>query len=200
MLMKKGGKLFAAFAAAFAFAAIAWLSCTKTTSGPSCKGVACMNGGYCHHDTVQKTYGCLCPRGFEGSNCSIASGAKYAGKWDITSIVVGTDSPAFKNYTQHYILYINQSPTPTTFLMNNWGNDQEFNNVICTIDSTNSYHFWIDTLSPFHLNFEHYKITSGDGMITKSDSLVGNMITRHLSATSNWINDTFNFYATKHGD
>jgi hypothetical protein len=200
VMKKKGGKLIAAILTSFCLITIAWLSCTKVKSDPyTCNYVTCDNGGYCHKDTVHRTVGCLCPVGYEGSKCEIVSATKYLNAWDVTETIVGTDSPAFKNLTFHYIAYLEKSPTTTTFLFNNWSNNQYYNNIICTIDSANSYKFVIDTLSSWHLLYDHYRIISGSGMITKTDSLItGNMVTRHLSVTSNWINDTFVFYMTQH--
>jgi hypothetical protein len=58
-------------AACAAFASTLYISCTKE----SCSTV-CANGGTCNGAL------CICPTGYEGSNCQITSRNKFLGVWD----------------------------------------------------------------------------------------------------------------------
>jgi len=193
MGIKKGGKLIAAIIAVFSFITIAWFSCTKAGSNlNTCNYYVCENGGYCHRDTLTKLVGCLCPTGYEGATCATVSVAKYVGTWDMLQVITGSDSSAFKNDTIHYTVFLKATATPTTFFIDNFGSNPYYNNIICTLDSTNSSKFIIDTISAFHLLYDNFHIVSGYGSISSNDSsIIAHMITRHLSATSNWIDDTF---------
>jgi len=200
MGIKKGGKLIAAIIAVFSFITIAWFSCTKAGSNlNTCNYYVCENGGYCHRDTLTKLVGCICPTGYEGQSCATKSVTKYIGTWDMMQVITGSDSSAFKNDTLRYTVFLKATATPTTFFIDNFGTNQFYNNIICTLDSANSSDFVIDTISAFHLMYDNYHIVLGYGSIAANDSLINAfMITRHLSPTSNWINDTFVLTMTPH--
>lgn len=200
MIIKRGSKFIAALLTLISVITVAWLSCTKVGANlHTCNGIICENGGYCHVDTFTKKPICLCPTGYEGTNCAIISIDKYIGTWDMTQVTLGSDSVAFNNYVAHYVVLLKQTATPTTFFITNFSNDLYYNSIICTMDSINTSNFIIDTISAYHLLFDHYKLVSGSGSISVNDSLIkANLITRHLSATSNWINDTFSLTMTPH--
>jgi hypothetical protein len=198
MRIKKGSKLIAAVVTFSCLLAIIWLSCTKTSSNPNtCNGVICDNGAFCHVDTMTKKPRCFCPSGYEGDNCSVVSVSKYTGTWKMMQIITGSDSLNFKNDTFRYAVNLTTTATPTTFFINNFANNQYFDQVICTLDSINSYHFSLDTMSAAHMLYVHYKMLYGFGFISTNDSFIRvDLATRHLSATSNWINDTMIFVMT----
>lgn len=62
---------FSALLAIGAFSAITYTSCNSD----ECKDVECLNGGTCIGGT------CACPTGYEGTNCSDLTRAKFIGTW-----------------------------------------------------------------------------------------------------------------------
>ena len=113
-------------------------------------------------------------------------------------IITGSDSAAFIDDTSYYTVFLKKSATPTTFFIDNFANNKYYNEIVCTIDSATSYHFGIDTISAYHMLFDSYKLTYGYGYITTTDTVFGTFAVRHLSATSNWVNDTVLFRLTPH--
>ncbi len=200
MVSKKGGILIASVVTIFSFIAVAWQSCTKPGDNlNTCNNVICLNGGYCHKDTLTKTIECLCPTGYEGANCGTVSVSKFVGTWDIMQVITGSDSVVFNHDTSYYQVALKKTATPTTFFIYNFANNLYYNNIICTLDSQDSHSFYIDTISAYGLMYDHYHILSGFGTISADNSqIIANMITRHLGATSNWINDTFYFSMRLH--
>jgi hypothetical protein len=200
MRIMKGGKLVAAIATFCCCAAIVWLSCTKVSSNPStCIGFVCLNGSFCHVDTITKKPSCICPTGYEGPNCSTASVSKYAGTWNMMQIITGSDSANFNHDTTRYVVTLTNTATPTTFFIDNFSNNPYYNEIICTLDSTDSHKFLLDTISAYHLLYDHYHLLYGSGFISANDSFIRvDLATRHLSATTNWINDTMIFIMTHH--
>ena len=198
MRIKKGSKLIAAVVTFSCLTAIIWLSCTKTTANPNtCIGVICENGAFCNVDTMTKKPVCVCPTGYEGANCSIVSVAKYVGTWKMMEIITGSDSSNFIGDTIRYSVGLTTTATPTTFFINNFANDPYYDQIICTMDSTNSYLFTLDTISAYHLLYDHYHLLYGYGYISTDGSYIrADLATRHLSATANWINDTMIFIMT----
>lgn len=69
------------------FGTVTYTSCSKD----ACKDVACSNGGTCVSGS------CSCPSGYEGSNCSTESRAKYVGDYQAS----GTDNAGgtYTNWT-----------------------------------------------------------------------------------------------------
>ena len=200
MVNKKSSFIIAAIVSIFSFIIVAHTSCKKNENSPNvCEGVVCQNNGYCHVDTLHGLHWvCVCPTGYEGNYCETISVAKYIGTWDVKQVVTGSDSLNFKGVTYLYTAFLKETATPTTFFINNVSNDPFYNDIICTLDSGNSNHFYIDTISAFHMVYDHYKILYGSGMIYNSDSISATFATRHLSATTNWINDTFFLTITPH--
>ena len=112
-------------------------------------------------------------------------------------IISGSDSVNFRHDTIRYSVSLTNTATPTTFFINNFSNDPYYNKIICTLDSTNSFNFLLDTISAYHLLYDHYHLLYGYGYISANDSFIrADLATRHLSPTSNWINDTMIFIMT----
>jgi hypothetical protein len=164
-----------------------------------CEGVICENGGYCHMDSTTNKPKCICPTGFEGVNCATGSIAKYIGTWDMRQIISGSDSVGFINDTSYFQVFLRKTATPTTFFIDNFADNKYYNEIVCTVDSNNSFNFGIDTISAYHMLFDSYRLTYGYGYITSNDSaIIGTFAVRHLTATSNWINDTVQIRLLKH--
>ncbi len=201
MISKKGGIFFAAVVTVFSFITVAWFSCSKPGANlNTCENVICLNGGYCHKDTLTKKIECLCPTGYEGANCGSVAVQKFLGTWDMMQVIEGSDSLLYpKKDTSYYSVSLQKTATPTTFFIFNFSNNLNYNNIICTLDSTDSHKFIIDTISAYHLLYDNYHLITGNGAISLDNSVItANLITRHLTATSNWVNDTFFFRMTHH--
>ena len=221
MISKKSSVIIAAILAlCCVFSAVYISSCTKPSKGPSCDNYACENGGYCSVDTFYSntfyplsngtrcdcpgsgvpTVHCNCPSGFEGPNCASAVVAKYARTWDVTQTVIGSDTVSKVGTSTTYEAFLLQSATPTTFFINNICDSNNYNDIVCTIDSTNSSLFVIDTLSAFHMFYQHFKFTqAGSGSISSNDSTITATIwVRHLNYNVNWQNDTLQLVMTPH--
>lgn len=63
--------LISAVATVSAFASITYTSCNRD----KCKTITCANGGVCNEGR------CICPSGFEGSNCETVTRNKFLGNW-----------------------------------------------------------------------------------------------------------------------
>ena len=220
MVSKKSSVIIAAILAlCCVFSAVYISSCTKPSKGPSCDNYVCENGGYCSVDTFfQDLYfplagaphcncpkgyqvvHCNCPSGFEGANCSSAVVAKYTKNWDVKQTVIGSDTASAVGTSITYEAILLQSATPTTFFINNICDSNNYNDIICTIDSTDSHNFTIDTLSAFHMFYQHFKFTqAGYGNISADDSTITAKIwVRHLNYNVNWQNDTLQLVMTPH--
>lgn len=199
MVRRKSSLFIAAILTIVSFVTITWLSCNKSGSLVRCEGVICENGGYCKMDSATNKPHCICPTGFEGANCGTAATAKYIGTWDMRQIITGSDTTTFNNDTSYYVVFLVNSATPTTFLINNFANNPYYNEIVCTLDSTNSSNFVIDTLSDDHMLFTSYKLTFGWGSISANDTVINGIFgVRHLSPTSNWLNDTVKLKLTPH--
>ncbi len=66
-----------------AFSAVLYTSCSKD----ACKGVTCNNGGTCSGGT------CTCTTGYEGSDCSTLSRAKFVKSWSASDLITGGSTP-----------------------------------------------------------------------------------------------------------
>lgn len=194
MLSKISNRVVAASMTIFCVLTIGWFSCNKEGSYQRCEGVICENGGFCAVDTLTKKPKCTCPAGFEGPNCATAAVTKYIGDWNMRQIVTGSDSAGIINDTSYYTVSLTNSATPTTFFINNFANNRFYNQIVCTLDSANSYNFGIDTISAYHMLFDAYKLLYGYGYITTSDSfIIGTFAEKKLSSTANWMYDTVQF-------
>lgn len=213
MIRKRSGRIIATIAALFSFLMLAYISCKKPQGYVRCEGVTCLNGGYCAVDTTpQQKPHCVCPIGWEGSNCATAVVNKYFGTWDLHQHITGSDSmvtidSVYLKRDTTYPVFLQQTATPTTFFINNFFNNPYYNYIICTLDSLNSHRFYIDTISDFHQMYDHYKITWNDGnwrawdsgLIAQNDTLItGNFIIRFKNKTTNWQIDTVQFKMTQH--
>ncbi len=198
-------------------------SCSKPKKGPTCDNYQCTNGGYCSVDTYSKNVfyphdynssalhcncpddgvilpHCNCPGGYEGTYCENAFVTKYLREWDVTQTVLSSDSANTVGRVSTYSVFLLQSSTPTTFFINNICDSSNYNNIICTVDSTNSHNFVIDTISAFHMFYQHFKFTKeGIGNISADDSTITATIwTRHLNYNVNWQNDVLKLVMTPH--
>lgn len=195
MVNKKSSVIIAAIVGLFCIMSVVYISsCSKPGIPVSCDGIVCDNGGFCLVNTINKTSApeCICPAGFEGSNCATASVTKYLGTWSVVQKTIGSDSAKSVGTDSLYNVTIEQSATPTTFMIYNLCGDQNYNDVVCTIDSTNTNSFIIDSTSAFHMIFDHFKLTqNSNGLIVPGTSITTILYTRHLDANVNWIHDTF---------
>ena len=66
---------FSALLTISAFSVVTYTSCSKD----ECKDVVCNNGGTCSGGS------CLCPTGYEGTNCETLSATKFIGSWRTTT-------------------------------------------------------------------------------------------------------------------
>jgi hypothetical protein len=56
-----------------AFTAVVYTSCNRD----KCKTITCANGGVCNNGA------CICPSGYEGTNCEKVSREKFLGNWTV---------------------------------------------------------------------------------------------------------------------
>ena len=190
--MKRSNFIIAALLVLFSVITVAYMSCSKATNGPMCTGTTCTNGGVCSiNDTTHKPM-CTCPTGYEGTNCSTVSVNKFLGGWNMRQIVTGSDSTAYNNDTSYYQVTLAAAHTPTTFFIDNFFNDQEYNNIICTLDPTNSNNFGIDTISAYFMVYNHFIIQGGYGDIN-NDTINAILYIQFKNASTNWQIDTIAF-------
>jgi hypothetical protein len=192
MMSKKSSIIITAIVTLVSFFTITWLSCSKPSKNPSCNGVVCENGGRCAMDSIlgKLEPQCICPAGFEGPFCATVEVNKYIGTWDIKQHIDWSDSVKTIGTDTTYSVDLAKTATNTTFFINNFFNNANYNNIICDIDSANSSYFTIDTLSDFHEFYDHYQIKSGYGQIYANDSIIGHMFIRFLTGTTNWHQDS----------
>lgn len=198
-MSKKSSIIIAAAATIFSFFTIAWLSCNKPKQPYSCDWTVCENGGYCYQDTLSPHIPhCACPSGFEGPTCAIISVAKYIGTWDLREHIDWSDSAKYIGRDSSYTVLLEKTATNTTFFINNFFNDPYYDNIICNIDTLHTSHFTIDTLSNFHMFYDHYKINWGYGDIYANDSIIAHMFIRFKNKTSNWERDSVTIRLAPH--
>ena len=65
--------LISALAAFSVFSSITYISCNRD----KCKTIVCANGGVCNSGT------CVCPSGYQGSNCETVTRDKFLGNWQV---------------------------------------------------------------------------------------------------------------------
>ena len=196
MKSKNNNIILATVIAVFSFFTIAYLSCNKPGKDNTvCKDVVCRNGGHCNDSSK-----CVCPVGLEDSVCGTKTVVKYISNWGVTQTIVGSDSIAtIKKKDTSFVARLNYTATPTTFFFSNFNNNSYYDVVICTMDSINSYHFTIDTISPFQMIYQSYQILSGSGTLNKTkDTINASYITRHKNYTTNWQVDTVVLQMIKH--
>lgn len=199
MVSKRNSIVLWAVAAVFSFLTVVYVSCSKPGKIESCNGAICENGGYCHMDTLTKKPKCVCPTGFEGTTCASAVVSKYIGNWNNKQTIVGSDSTEHNGEVSNYVIFLKKSATPTTFLIDNFFNNSFYNGIVCTIDSNDSRHFIIDTLSTFHMVYDHFTMMWGDGHIAANDSAIdAYFCIRFKNQTTNWQVDTVTLHLTPH--
>ena len=145
---------------------------------------------------------CNCPAGFEGPTCATGTVSKYVGSgtWDVKQTVMASDTASLVGKVSYYTAFIKQSGTATTFFINNFCDSNNYNDIVCTIDSTNSSLFVIDTLSAFHMFYQHFKLVrEGKGSISADDSTItATVMVRHLNYNVNWQMDSLKMVFTPH--
>ena len=97
--------LISALATFSAFISVAYLSCNRD----KCKTIVCANGGVCNGGA------CICPSGYEGSNCETVSRFKFLGNWSVFE--KGSITP-----TQQYPINIKEGANITDVLIYNFYN------------------------------------------------------------------------------
>ncbi len=194
MLTKRGSILIAAIGAIFCLLSVAYVSCTKVGSSPACNGVICQNGGYCKKGL------CVCPAGYDGYNCATPVVAKYFGTWDVHQTVIGSDTVSKIGKDSLYTVFLKKTATPTTFFMDNFLGNASYNDLLCTLDSLNSFNFALDTARDFNMWYEHVNIRPGTIGVMQADkqTINANVIIRYVNTTHNWQVDTLRMIMTPH--
>jgi len=200
MRIKMGSKSVTAVLALFCLMTIVWLACDKTNTKPhSCNGIECKNGSFCNVDTLTKLPKCVCPTGFEGISCGTATLDRYLGYWNMTQVITISDSGMYTKDTSHFQVLLAKTATPTTFFISNFTNNPYYEKITCVLDSANAHSFVCDTISAYHLLWDHYQVQDGFGFMSANDSvIVAIFAVRHLTATSNWVVDSLNLTMTRH--
>ena len=196
MISRKNNILIASILAVFSFFMLSYASCKKAgTDNTRCKNVECRNGGNCNRETNK----CSCPVGYEDSVCGTKTVGKYISNWGVKQTIMYSDSVGYAGTDTFYVTALTQTATPTTFYFTNFNNNAYYSNVICTLDSINSFHFVIDTISPFQMFYYSYQIISGQGDLNKTkDTITAKFVTRHRNFTSNWQVDSVRMILAKH--
>jgi hypothetical protein len=194
MVTKKNNIIIAATVAVFSIFMVV-VSCSKTNKDMTvCKNVVCRNGGHCNDSSK-----CVCPVGFEDTVCGTSTVGKYIGNWGADQKIEWSDSSQFIGQDTAYTAALTRTATPTTFFISNFNNNAYYNDVLCTLDSINSYHFTIDTISPFQAIYFNYQILKGAGNLNKTkDTITAWFLTRHRSPTTNWEVDSVTLRLVKH--
>jgi len=184
-MSKKSSLVFGAILTIFSFFTILWISCSKPGQPKSCDNFICKNGGYCYLDTLYKIQHCGCPSGYEGDRCEVPSVNRYLGNWMISTNIEFSDTAVNINKKAEYVILLSKTATPTTFFFNQFLNMDDYNNVLCHIDSVSSDKFTIDTMVNYHMHYDHIKLMWGYGKLMK-DSIVGEFYIKFKNQTSNW--------------
>ncbi len=200
MVNKKNNIIITAIAGILSLFMVVYMSCSKANKDMTvCKNVVCRNGGHCNDSSK-----CVCPVGFEDTVCGTSTVGKYVANWGVVQKIIGSDSTQYiyrdslKNDTT-YSVSLKTTATPTTFYITNFNNNPYYSNVVCTLDSINSYHFTIDTISPFQMIYYSYQVLKGSGDLNKTkDTINASFITRHKNHTTNWEVDTVTLQMVKH--
>jgi len=199
MVSKKSSLIIAAIVTIFSFITVAYVSCSKKGKNLNvCENVVCQNGGYCYVDTPAYIPVCVCPTGYEGTNCETQSVLKFLATWNMRQVDTGSDSATSIGRVYQYTVNLTATATPTTFFIGNLSNYYLYNDIICTVDSVpNTRHFFIDTISATHMLYDNYKLLYGYGDINSAgDTIRGTFAVMHLSPTTNWVHDTFTITMT----
>ncbi len=187
MVSKKNGLVITVLGILSLFVSVIYISSCTRTPGEfpySCSGVVCQNGGRCDSGK------CVCPVGFEGTNCATGTVDKFIGYWKVTQIVLGSDSLSLVNTQTNYTLRMMPTATNTTFFLYNFNNNPAYSSLICRLDSNNKADFGIDTTSATNMIYDQFRIRNGYGFMYTNDSISMKVFVRRLNSTVNWQNDT----------
>ena len=196
MLTKKSNILIAAIGTVLCFFSIVYVSCTKVGSSPACNGLICQNGGYCNKGR------CVCPSGYEGANCATGSATRFFGTsaraWKVHQVTIGSDTTASIGKDSTYTVFFKKSATPTTFFVDNFLGNASYNDILCTLDSTNTRSFKLDSLRDLNMWYEHLFIKGNSwGLMEDNDTAInGIIILRYVNQTHNWQVDTLSMRFT----
>ena len=169
----------------------------------SCDGILCQNGGSCLKGQ------CQCPAGYEDSSCSTISATKYLGRWNVHQTIAGSDTAWASGLISSYTLDFVKTSTPTTFFINNFLNDNEYNKVVCSIDPTNTFSFSIDTTTNAAMRFKPIHFWGGKGNIKQGyfpsgdkhqalDTIWASFEYQFVNGLGNWQVDTIQWVLTGH--
>jgi len=89
--------LISALAAVLTVFSFAYVSCNRD----KCKTIVCANSGVCNGGT------CICPSGYEGSNCETASRDKFIGAWGVNEKGTITNAAQYPTSIQRSDLITN---------------------------------------------------------------------------------------------
>ena len=166
--------------------AFAYQSCVKPGGPRLCNNVECLNGSYCLKGQ------CMCPAGYEGTNCATPAVDKFIGAWRVRQVVTGSDSFKVKGKDTTYTIQINRTTTPTTFFIDNFLGDPQFNSIVGIIDSTYKYSFCLDTARDLNMWYKNINIRFGSGgeFVSSPKSIWASVILRYINYNHNWQVDT----------
>jgi len=174
-------------------------SCTKVGSRPGCDLLQCLNGGYCdtmlHGTDTGKhnpdTARCYCPLGYTGQYCQTAKVSKYFGNWSVVDTIKGTDSTLHLFTDSAYTALLDSTSTPTTFFLNNFLGNNNYNQIACLLDTTTGYTFVFDTSRGFRMTYDFMIVISGSGTMTPDNNTINaSFIIHYKNQTWNWEIDT----------
>jgi hypothetical protein len=140
----------------------------------SCHDVVCSNGGVCLDGK------CMCPSGYEGTDCDVASSFKFPGYW------IASDSSLY-NFSAFYLARITiSSSSPTTILLSNlrgWGSNLIFSFF------ANGQNISLDPASQVQ---SIHTLTSANGILSADGKSLSITYTYHdfgsdTTVTGNWI-------------
>jgi len=123
---------------------VTYVSCKKSNNNSaSCDGLDCKNGGVCQKGT------CICPNGYQGTNCEIAYNDKFVGNWQMHETVYSSDLTGINkdsiykvNITAGITSVTTGLHSPTALLINNFLGNPNFT-VDCVVDSTSAgFYVW----------------------------------------------------------
>lgn len=187
MVSKKNGLVITVLGILSLFVSVIYISSCTRTPGEfpySCSGVVCKNGGKCDSGK------CVCPVGFEGTNCATGTVDKFIGYWKVTQTVLGSDSANLVNTQTTYTMRLMRTATNTTFFLYNFNDNPTYSSLICRLDSINKSDFGMDTTSATNMIYDQFRVRNGYGFMYNNDSISMKVFVRRLNSTVNWQNDT----------
>ncbi len=155
---------FSALLTVGAFTAMTYTSCNKD----ECKDVVCQNGGTCDANTGN----CVCPTGYEGTNCETKSRDKFVGSY------VGSET--CDAGTDNYTITLAANSDNLKLTMTNLYNDNY--TAICSMTGTSSFSF---------------SGTQSGATFTGTGELVGNQLTVKYTLSDGIISNSCTFVGNK---